>query len=117
MKVSKKEMKAQIINEVSKQFKNTYESKINRLESEVKNLRETNKELYTQSREAKRRADELEEKVVLYEEWINRLQEFCNLPDDARDKAIDDFKKSMEAEKAMGETFGMVAQMFRNYMF
>ena len=117
MSQSKKEIKAQLINELSKQFKTKYEDKITRLGKRVDGLSEKNIELEKKVRELSIRNEELEQKNNQYEDWINRLQEFCNLPDDARDKAIEKFKRSMEDKRVMGETFGMVAQIFRNYMF
>jgi len=47
----------------------------------------------------------LKQKLSQYEEWVERMQEFCNLPEDERKQAfltyIDGIKSRKERDEAM----------------
>ena len=54
----------------------------------------------------------LKEKVRQYEEWIDRLQEFCNMPEDERINAVEKFKTELETSEAIKNLFN---SPFMNY--
>lgn len=103
MKQSKKEIKAQLINEISKQFKNSYESKIENMTKRINELTLKNKDLSDKNYVLSTRNEELEQKVNMYEDWINRLQDFCNLSESDRLEHIESMKRRDEAGKAMSD--------------
>lgn len=91
-KQTKKQIKAQLINEVRGQ----YIGEIGRLKGQIEHLselfdieRKRNREL----REKVARAEEIEEENRKLREWVDRLQDFCNMPQDQ-------FKAEMEKMKA-----------------
>lgn len=49
---------------------------------------------------------QLRDKVEQYEDWIHRLQEFCNMPDGEREKAIAAFQAEQKAQHKYAEFVG-----------
>lgn len=97
----------------------TYKERINRLEKSVEYWKDKSYEINSritnfQSLNEKlvEENETLKEKVRQYEEWIDRLQEFCNMPEDERIKAVEKFKQETEVTKAMKDLFD---SPFMNY--
>ena len=105
MKQSKKEIKAQLTNELSKQFKNTYGNKIQGMSIHIAELKSKNKILLNENHRLAMRNEELEQKVNMYEDWIQRLQDFCNLSESDRLEHIESMKRMDKASKAMADIF------------
>ena len=97
MKETKKQIKAQLTNEISLRFK----KRIDVLETELKCVRSELRECDNQRRKAEHTVLELQDKVEQYEDWIRRLQEFMDMEPDARDKAIADLKVRSEISQKM----------------
>lgn len=97
MKESKKQLKAQLTNEISLRFK----KRIDVLETELRCVRSELRECDNQRRKAEHTVLELQDKVEQYEDWIRRLQEFMDMEPDARDKAIADLKVRSEISQKM----------------
>lgn len=55
--------------------------------------------------------DELKEKIRVYEEWLDRMQEFCNLPEDERLNAVQNYQTKIKTNAAMKE----IAKVFSPY--
>lgn len=114
MKETKKQIKAQLINEVKKQ----YECKIKDLQDSrdywrkhcTEALSEQSK-LIKQKQELENKNLELKDKILQYEEWIERMQDFCNLPESERKSAfkiyIDEIAAKAEHERSMLETISV----------
>ena len=113
MTQSKKEMKAQLINVLSKQFKTKYEDKIDRLSKRVDSLSEKNIELEKKVRELSIRNEELEQKNNQYEDWIQRLQDFCNMTDEDRKREIESLKIRQKTIREMNDTFSPYLNLFK----
>lgn len=97
MKETKKQIKAQLTNDISLRFK----KRIDTLETELRCVRSELRECDNQRRKAERTVLELQDKVEKYEDWIRRLQEFMDMEPDARDKAIADLKVRSEISQKM----------------
>lgn len=97
MKETKKQIKAQLTNEISLRFK----KRIDVLETELRCVRSELRECDNQRRKAEHTVYELQDKVEQYEDWIRRLQEFMDMEPDARDKAIADLKVRSEISQKM----------------
>ena len=117
-KQSKNSLKATLINELSKQYKQKYEGTIIELQERLKQQILINKELSLNCHRLGNEIDELREKVNKYEDWIRRLQEWCNLPEDERTKAIaeynkkfDEFEFTKEADEYLRKAFGPYFQI------
>lgn len=107
-KISKKAIKAEVIKEVAKQYKDNYGQEIERLKSTLGKFNQENKELRNENAKLKFENSQLTDKLNQYEDWIARLQEWCNLPDDEKDKAIKEFKVSQEANSRLNDLMKMV---------
>lgn len=93
-KQSKKQIKAQLINEISAQYRHSTEG----WKKNYDRMLETAQKLEKERNEFRKRALEAEDKLAQYEDWIERLQDFCNLSDEDREKAISKMKADNEME-------------------
>lgn len=97
MKETKKQIKAQLINEVSAQ----YRYKMARLENQIKYMENRLALQHKETLEYRQRALKAEEELEKYQDWNRRLQEFMDMEPDARDKAIADLKVRSEISQKM----------------
>ena len=108
MKETKKQIRAQLINEVRKQFEFRLQQKddqiahmqtlFNREQDRRIALEQKNNELV----DANLR---LREQVKAFEDWTERMQDFCNLPEEERGPAfrtyLDELRTRQQSEEAM----------------
>lgn len=95
MKETRKQIEAQVRNKLARQYKQRLEladkskteawNSFDRVLKDNQDLREEN--------------ERLKEKIAQYENWIERLQEFCNMPEDMRDKAIQKFVEEVKMQE------------------
>ena len=97
VKESRKQIKAQLTNEVSHRFKR----RIDILETELRCVRNELRECDNQRRKAECTVLKLKEQLEKYEDWNRRLQEFMDMEPDARDKAIANLKVRSEISQKM----------------
>lgn len=88
--------KEQLRQDIAKQYK----GKIAELEQENKML--INKLQIQQSE-----LQDLRAKISEYEDWIERMQDFCNMSDEQRKDFIENSKKSSEIAELMSGLFNM----------
>ena len=79
-----KQVKAQLINEVAR----SYKDKIKRLTDKNTQLSKSNWDLIQKNGILNEKIQELEERLSQYEDWNRRLQEFMDMEPDEREKAI-----------------------------
>ncbi len=103
MKETRKQIIARTRNEISK----SYNDRIKDLENRNKNLLNDFVEMSRKNRDLREEVDKLNEKICQYEDWINRLQEFCNLPEDARKDAIQKYKTEKKLNAQMSQLMNM----------
>lgn len=99
MKQTKKQIKAQCMNELQGRFDRMNASMLaenKRLHQTVNELRDENRALSKEKRDLKNSNEVLQEKLSQYEDWIARLQEFCNLPDGERETAYKEYMDSLK---------------------
>ena len=112
MKETRKQIEAQVRNKLAKQYNE-------RLELANKGKAEAWKAFYGACRnnqDLKEENERLKEKIEQYENWIERLQEFCNLPEDMRNKAIQKFVEEAKMQEKFTtfmnkEWFGHILSM------
>ena len=97
MKETKKQIKAQLTNEIAKQYAKREAS----LKERIYFLEERQIRANNRIAELENENFELKDKVAQYEDWIRRLQEFMDMEPDARDKAIADLKVKSEISQKM----------------
>lgn len=103
MKETKKQIKAQLTNEVSLRFK----KRIDALETELKYVRSELRECDNQRRKAERTVLELQDKVEQYEDWNRRLQEFMDMTPEEREKVIQDSKLRVSTNQRLNKIMDM----------
>ncbi len=95
MKETKKQITIQVTNKLTSKFNIERERQQKRYsdlwalyETEIKNRQKLQEENL-----------KLKEQIEKYDDWNRRLQEFCNMPDGEREKAIETFRvEHMNAE-------------------
>lgn len=112
-KETRKQIVEQTRNEVAKQYK----AKIANLEERLKRANDCSYQFMKAYGEEQRRADELQEKVNQYEDWIRRLQEFMDMEPDAREKAFAEMKAKRELNETMNGLMGMYSKFFGAFNF
>ena len=94
---TRKQIVEQTRNEVVKQYTANLQILMKRINKLAKDY-----DIEKQKRiECQERIDELQEKVNLYEDWIQRLQEFMEMPENQREEYIAHMKEQENANKIM----------------
>lgn len=107
---SKKELKAQLTNEIAKRF----QTKILNLESDVMHFKTLYIEECKKRTELENKYIELLEKFQQYEDWNIRLQEFVNMSPEDREKYINEQKIDREIQErlySMTNTYNRIMNM------
>lgn len=94
---TRKQIVEQTRNEVVKQYTANLQILMERINKLTKDY-----DIEKQKRiECQERIDELQEKVNQYEDWIQRLQEFMEMPENQREEYIAHIKEQENANKIM----------------
>ena len=94
---TRKQIVEQTRNEVVKQYTANLQILMERINKLTKDY-----DIEKQKRiECQERIDELQEKVSQYEDWIQRLQEFMEMPESQREEYIAHMKEQENANKIM----------------
>lgn len=118
MKETKKQIKAQVINEVQKQFARKVadvESSRNYWRTCATNAQEENRKMRIKASKMEEENEELKQKVQQYEDWIDRMQEFCGLPDGERQKAFTTYMDGIKAKAERDEAMKHTADFFGHF--
>lgn len=105
---SKKQIKAQLRNEITKEYKD----RIYRAEQECVVARV---KFFTEQKlriQAEEKVALLQEKIEQQEDWIRRLQEFMDMDNDTRQKAIAEYHVSEQFEG-----FDSIMNMFKTMLY
>lgn len=102
-KESRKQIKAQAINECAKQFR----SKIENLELRLKAQVEINQSCQQRNRELQAENLKLKDQLEKYEDWNRRLQEFMDMTSEEREKVIQDSKLRVSTNERLNKIMDM----------
>lgn len=118
-----KQIKAQAINEAQRQYAQKiegYERRIDSLTGQLMKARQRISELADKCSKLEIENDELKQTNSQYKDWVERMQDFCNLPEDERQQAfktyMDGIKARSEADKAMarvGLMYSSIISIFK----
>lgn len=108
MKETKKQIKAQLINEIAAQYAKREKS----LKERIGFLAGQYKRAMDRVSDLEKENIELREKVEQYEDWIERLQEFVGMDPDSRDKAIAQFKVRAETDAKLNKVLDLCRRFF-----
>ena len=121
-KITTKQVTAQVVNKVQRQYAQKmegYERRIGNLTEQLMKARQRVSELADKCSQLEHDNDELRQTNIQYAEWVERMQDFCNLPEDERQKAfktyMDGIKAKSEADEAMariGRMYGSITSLF-----
>ena len=115
---TKKQIKAQAINDVQKQFARKMadvELSRNYWRTCATNAQEENRQLRIDARKLEEENGELKQKIQQYEDWIERMQEFCGLSDGERQKAFMIYMDSIKAQAERDEALKHTADFFDRF--
>jgi chromosome segregation ATPase len=97
---TKKEIEETLRNKLAK----SYKVKIDALQEKVVYWSDKYFELLKRYQDLKESLSILQEKIDQYEDWIHRLQEFCNIPDDEeRKSAVEQYLNDKKFENVLSE--------------
>lgn len=122
-KETKKQIKAQVTNEVRRAYSkkiDEYEARIKILAEMYDNEQKLYFELSKKYGEVSDKNRELSEKLAQYDEWVERMQDFCNLPENERQEAfktyVSNIKSKAKVNSAMEDVLGFYSNIF-SHMF
>lgn len=102
-KETKKQIKAQLTNEISLRFK----KRIDVLETKLKNVCYELRECNNQRHKAECTVRELQDKVEQYEDWNRRLLEFMDMTPEEREKHFAEFQTRNKLNEKMTSFMNM----------
>ena len=124
MKETKKQIKAQLINEVNRMYEHKMEALQKSLDTWRNNAKLNADECHkatVEARKLERENNELKGKLAQYEEWVERMQDFCNLPEQERHDAfktyLDGIKAKAEHDQAMASFGNMFSRLSSLFMY
>ena len=101
---TRKQIVEQTRNEVVKQYTANLQILMERINKLTKDY-----DIERQKRiECQERIDELQEKVSQYEDWIQRLQELMEMPENQREEYIAHMKEQENANKIISKIFNYI---------
>lgn len=107
-KESKKQIKAQAINECAKQFRSRIENLEFRLNAQV----QMNLDLHKKNGDLLVENLKLKEQLEKYEDWNRRLQEFMDMDPDSREEVITQYRTSKKLNDRFNNILNMYERMF-----
>ena len=115
MKETAKQIKARVINEVNAKYAKRIEDTENSLkEWRTKYFKEIDRseELSKKNKELREENDSLKAKIQQYDEWIERMLDFCNLPEEERRDAFETYLDNIKSENEFNEVFSNIMSMY-----
>lgn len=107
-----KETRKQIVEQTRNEVARQYKARITELEERLKRANDGQWQFMRAYNEERQRADELQEKVNQYEDWIRRLQEFMDMPEDARKKAYKEWETNAKLNEMLTGFLGTYGTFF-----
>lgn len=116
-----KETRQQIIENTRKKIAGQYAEQVRELKARIKNLSEENYNLRIEKNKEKREKEDLILKIQEQQDWIERLQDFVNMPPDQRERELAVFRQKQANAEAEAKSFGspifkfyeeMISKMF-----
>ncbi len=84
MKQTKKEIEATLRNKIARQYK----EKMDRMQERINTLATDYCELQKKYRDTREALSVAEDTIRQHEDWISRMQEYCNMSEEDREQAI-----------------------------
>ena len=107
-----KQTKRQIVEQTRNKIAHNYASKIKELENKIKELSNKKFDLYTENEKLKFENEKCKEKIAQYEDWIYRLQEFMDMPNELRSDKFNECISKKNADEALNNLMRKFAPYF-----
>lgn len=107
-----KESRRQIVEQTRNEVARQYKTKVLDLEERNKRTYELYSEANKKRLELQRENEELKEKVSQYEDWIDRLQSYMDMPADEREKALANEHTKYETNQKLSAMIGTYSRIF-----
>lgn len=119
MKETKKQIKAQVVNEVRRQYDKKLQQKTEAIDlwrNKYLAAEAERRDISKECRSLREENESLKQKVAQYEEWVERMQEFCNLPENERKQAFTTYMDSIKSRMERDEEMKALGSFFDHYM-
>ena len=116
MKETKKQIKASLINEVQKSFRQKFELLERSRDAYKKNSEELhacNQVLREENYTLKHENDNLKYKLHQYEDWIVRMQNYCSMKDGARQEAFKLYLEELQSRKRANDAITKLSSLMK----
>lgn len=107
-----KETRKQIVEQTRQEVVKQYKAKIDNLQERLNTANEKSSDYWKRYVTERNRADGLQEKVNQYEDWIRRLQEYMDMPEDAREKALEQERAKFVVNSKLDSMLGVYSKIF-----
>ena len=110
-----KRIKAQLTNKVQRQYKDkmdSYEERLSNLSYLLRKERERTAILAAKCAQLDTENAELRQTNEQYTEWIERMQDFCNMPEGKRQDAFNAYLEGIKAKSEADEAMARIGRMY-----
>ena len=119
MKETKKQIKAQVINELNRKFERDTQylkERGDRLAQKNCELSNENDRLIKENRKFKEENENLKAELAQHKEWIERMQDFCNLPEAERAPAFKTYLDGIGAKAKSDKELAAIGKFYQGIM-
>ena len=110
-----KQTKRRIVEQTRNKIAHNYASKIKELENKIKELSNKKFDLYTENEKIKFENEKCKEKIAQYEDWIYRLQEFMDMPNELRSDKFNECISKKNEDEAINNLIKKFDTYFINF--
>lgn len=103
-----KETRKQIVEQTRNEVVKRYGDKMKRFQERINELAGDYDMERRKRIECQEKVEELQEKVNQYEDWIRRLQEFMDIPENQREQYIVHLREKEKSEKALSGLYDLM---------
>lgn len=110
-----KQTKRQIVEQTRNKIAHNYASKIKELENKIKELSKKKFDLCIENEKLKLENEQCKEKIAQYEDWIYRLQEFMDMPNELRNEKFNEYISKKNANETLNNLIKKFGTYFINF--
>lgn len=107
-----KETRKQIVEQTRNEVARQYNKKISDLEERLDRYVSAHGNEARLRQTYQNKMEELQEKVNQYEDWIRRLQEYMDMPEDVREKALEQERAKFAVNSKLDSMLGVYSKIF-----
>ena len=119
MKETRKQIKAQLMNELSRKFERDTEylkERCDKFAQRCNELGDAYDACKKENQDIKEENESLKAELNQYKEWIERMQDFCNLPEAERAPAFKTYLDGIEAKAKSDKELAAIGKFYQGIM-